>query len=372
MAPISTTLISRSPEVTTPSLTVNLVFRVFLAVLANLSCWVPLKHLHRHGEFAASVLVYSVVILNALTFINALTWRNDDIQKWWRGNVWCDIHPYIYQPALSVYTTSIVAIMHNLAQQVCLLRASPLTVLEKRRRMWNQALIIFSLPVIQMAWIYPLTKQRFMIGTLKGCTWISYPSWPFLVFFLLPTPILALVSGFYSVVTFKRYMQIERTTRAALLSSSSAATRANRTRRRLFLMTLCILVPFIPTVLALCFIQIRATIPLQAFDFRQIHPDDNLWPWHSITFYTHDELTFFDLNYNYLVILTGIPIFFFFGLKKDTKEIYHRFLVSIYLDRIFPGLRVEPSLDGPRPGLEASDGLQIVYVLLPPDWTQIC
>lgn len=198
MASISTTLVSRSLEVTTPSLTANLVFRVFLAVLVNLGCWVPLKHLHRHGEFAASVLVYSVVISNTLTLVNSLIWSNNDTREWWRGNVWCDIHPYIYQPALSVYTTSIVAIMHNLAQQVGLLRASPLTVLEKRRRTWIQALIIFPLPVIQMAWIYPLARQRYVIGTLKGCMWTSHLNWPFLIFFLLPTPILALVSGFYS------------------------------------------------------------------------------------------------------------------------------------------------------------------------------
>lgn len=207
MAPISESLMARSLEVipllptapyTTPSMKANLVCRVVSACLANLVCLIPLRNLYRNGEFAAVVLVSTVILLNLLTVVNSLIWRDDNIKEWWRGWIWCDIHPYLYQPALTIYATSIAAIMRNLAEQVNLDRAGPLTTIEKRKRMWFQALIIFPLPVIQVGWLYPLAGQRYIIGTLKGCLWSATPNWPCIVFFLLPIPVVTLMAGFYS------------------------------------------------------------------------------------------------------------------------------------------------------------------------------
>ncbi|KAF9871634.1 pheromone receptor 1 [Colletotrichum karsti] len=218
MSPISHTLVARTIEIiprpattpfTTPLLTTNLVCRVVLAFLANVVCLVPLKNLCRNGEFAAVVFITTVIFLNTDTIINSLIWRDDDIEKWWRGWVWCDVHPYIYQPALTIYATSVVAIMRNLSEQVNLLRVGPLTVIEKRKRTWLQALIIFPLPIIQLGWVYPLSGQRYTVGTLKGCLWSTTPNWVCIVFFLLPIPIVALVGGFYSSLTWRRYSQIK-------------------------------------------------------------------------------------------------------------------------------------------------------------------
>ncbi|TDZ74402.1 Pheromone a factor receptor [Colletotrichum trifolii] len=322
------------PPYTSPSMEADLICRVALSFLANLICWIPLRNLYRHGELAAVCFVCSVILLNTLTIVNALIWRDDNIDEWWKGYGWCDMHPYLYQPALSVYTSSLAAIMVNLAKQVDLLRVSPLNARELRRKKWKNAMLIFSLPTVQIAWLYPLADQRYMIATLRGCLWSSPPVWPFLLFFMIPTPVLSFVSGFYAVLTWKRYTDIEKTTRIAILSNTSAATRAERRRRRLFLMTACVLVPYIPVVCALSYFQIRSILPLRHYDFYEIHDRANPLPWNSIVLHTRNRLTFLDLYSNYLQVLTTVPIFFFFGCTNKTKATLRHHMTRLRLDQL--------------------------------------
>ena len=183
---------------TTASLTANLVMRVLLGLIANLVCLIPLRHLYRNGEFAAVVFIINIEIKNFDTIVNALIWRNDDTHSWWPGYGLCDISPYIRNFSLGLYVTCLLAMMRNLAQQVGLLRVNPLTVREKRRRNLTQALIMFPLPLIQMAWVWPLTGQRYVVGTLVGCSWISYPTWPYVVFMVLAPIIVALATAGYA------------------------------------------------------------------------------------------------------------------------------------------------------------------------------
>lgn len=184
--------------VTTPALTANFVCRVVLGISSIIICLVPLRLLYRNGEFAAVVFVANMMGLNLLTVTNALIWRDDNMTEWWPGYGWCDLHPFLYVPMMALFTTSVLAISRNLSVQVGMLRAHPLTVREKRRKNLVQALIMFPLPLIQMAWIYPITAQRYTIATLVGCDWRVHRSWPKLVFFSLPIPVLALLSGYYA------------------------------------------------------------------------------------------------------------------------------------------------------------------------------
>jgi len=177
--------------------TANVACRIILGILANLSIWVPLRILYRHGEFAAVVLMSSTMLLNILTIVNALIWRNDDTSSWWLGYGYCDVFPYVYNPLLMVYNTSIFAIMRHLADKISLMRADSPSVREMRRRNLIQALIIFPVPVVQMAWMYPLALHRYAIFALTGCTWMPFGSWPLLVFVILPSPLFAFGTVYY-------------------------------------------------------------------------------------------------------------------------------------------------------------------------------
>ena len=183
---------------TTPSLTANLVCRVMLAVIGNLVCLVPLRLLRRNGEFAATVFIVNLEVKNFKAVLNALIWRDDSLDAWWPGYGLCDTVPYLHNFTQGVYATCMLAIMRHLALQVGLLRASPLTVTEKRKRNLVQASIIFPLPLLQLLLTWPLATQRFAVGTLIGCIWVPYPCWLYLVFFIIPPMVIAVLTVIYA------------------------------------------------------------------------------------------------------------------------------------------------------------------------------
>ncbi|KAM6539921.1 hypothetical protein FALCPG4_001670 [Fusarium falciforme] len=324
--------------ITTPTLTANFVCRVLLATLANIICLVPLKHLYRNSEFAAVVFILNIEVTNLDTIVNALIWRNDDTDSWWPGYGLCDLSPYIHNFNIALFVTCLLAMMRNLAQQVGLLRANPLTVRERRRRHLIQALIIFPLPIIQLCWVWPLTAQRYVVGTLVGCSWVASPSWPYIVFFVTAPVVIAIMTSGYAILTYIRFREVARATRSAASSNRLTTQRAQRTKRRLYLMVISILVPFLPIIITLAVINFMAAFPLQPFDYHLIHnqPFPNMWS--NIIFLPSNGVPFVYMNSCYITILATIPVFIFFGTTKDAMNSYRLGLLFIGLGYIFPKL----------------------------------
>ncbi|KAM0301168.1 hypothetical protein HYE67_007007 [Fusarium culmorum] len=326
---------------TTPSLTANLVCRVLFGIIANFACIVPLKNLYRNGEFAAVVFIANIQVSNLDTIINALIWRDDDTSKWWSGQGFCDVSPYYTNFLNALFGTCLLAIMRNLAQQVGLLRANPLSVQEKRRRNLVQALIMFPLPILQVAWVWPLTMQRYAVATLVGCSWVAWPAWPYIAFFVIAPVVVALITSGYAILTYIRFREIARTTRTAINSSRSANQRAQRTKRRLYLMVLAILVPYLPVVITLAVLNILGAFPLQPFDYDLIHNRTWPYPWSSVILVPSNGFTFILLNNCYINILAAIPVVLFFGMTKDAINSYRRGLLYFGLGHLFPKLQEE-------------------------------
>lgn len=183
---------------TTPALTANLVCRVVFGFIASVVCLVPLRLLHKNGEFAATVFITTAVFKNLITIVSALIWHGNDMESWWPGYGLCDVLPYFQHFIFLLFITCLLAIMRNVAHQVGLLRANPLTAKEKRRRNLVQALIMFPFPILQVILTWFLTYQRFVVGTLVGCSWTGYPTWTYIVFFLIPAPVAATITTGYA------------------------------------------------------------------------------------------------------------------------------------------------------------------------------
>ncbi|KAK5990085.1 hypothetical protein PT974_08349 [Cladobotryum mycophilum] len=342
---------------TTPSLTANLVCRVLFGLIANLICAVPLRLLYRNGEFAAVVFIANVLAENARNMLNALIWRDDDTASWWAGYGLCDVDAYVSNINTGLYATCLLAIMRNLAIQVGSLRANPLTQREKRRRNIVQALIMFPLPIVQMALVYPLADQRYWIGTLVGCSWSPYPSWPYVVFFILAPVVVALVTAAYAILIYIRYREIAKTTASALSSNPVASMRSQRTKRRLYLMVLSILTPFLPVTIGLAIANILLMGPLQPFNFHTIHHSGgsgSTMPWDSILFLPSEQINVIYLNNCYIPIVTVVPIFLFFGMTRDAMNCYRKMLLFAGFGRLFPCLLEE--YDPDRSALSNTNG----------------
>ncbi|KAM3512326.1 hypothetical protein MY11210_004039 [Beauveria gryllotalpidicola] len=329
------------PPFNTPSLTANCVVRIVLAIIANLVCLVPLRLLYRNGEFAAVVFITVVETKNIFTIVKAALWHTDDMETWWPGYGLCDIEQFVYNGCAGIYVTCLLAIMRNLAHQVGVLRAHPLTVQEKRRRNFIQALIIFPLPIVQLAFTWPLAAQRYAVGTLMGCAWVPSSTWPYLVFFIIAQLVVSVVAGIYAVITFFRFRQVAKATSSALASNRAAFLRSQRTKRRLYLMVMSILVPFLPITITLCFVNVQALGALRPFNFNEIHHPKTSLPWETIIYIPSRFNDFGSINNGYISIFTAVPIFLFFGMTKDAINSYRIVMLYLGLGKIWPNLHNE-------------------------------
>ncbi|KND94858.1 Pheromone a factor receptor [Tolypocladium ophioglossoides CBS 100239] len=347
---------SEPPYVTT-SLTANLVVRVLLALLGNMVCLVPLRLLYRNGEFAAVVFILNVMAINLETVVMSLTWRDNDVQSWWPGYGLCDVDAYFHNASQALYATCLLAIMRNLAEQVGMLRANPLTVREKRKRNLIQALIMFPLPILQLGMTWIITTQRYVVGTLVGCTWMPHASWPNLVFYILPPVVLGFITTVYAIQVYFRFREVAKTTQTALSTSRTANRRSQRTRRRLYLMVTSILVPFFPVVIALAVVNVLANRPLLPFSYDAVHDHPFPRPWNTITFIPSSMINWMYMNNCYIPILTVVPIFVFFGMTKDAMNQYRLAFLFVGLGDVFPRLKEEYNPDrGPSGGSSLGSG----------------
>lgn len=186
------------PPYTTPSLEANLICRIILGILAILVSIVPMRILQRNGEFAATTLYVVVTILNVFYVVNAILWPDNNVKNWFAGYGWCDLQVYTIFPLTTVYSACVLAMMRNLANRVGLMRATSLSASEKKRRNIIECLILFPVAFVQLILTYFVLAQRYNVSTLIGCMSAYDPSWPFFVFFDLPSPIYTVGAAIYA------------------------------------------------------------------------------------------------------------------------------------------------------------------------------
>lgn len=162
--------------------------RIVCAVVGNLLCWVPFRQLTRHGELAAGVLVADVVLLNSLTAVNAALWPGDDWAGWWDGAGLCDAEVWLAAPLQTVYAAAVFAVMRRLARQLAARR----TPRDARPDHLAQALVIFPVPLVQLAATWFVLAQRYLVGALVGCSATYDSSWPKILLYTSPPALFAL------------------------------------------------------------------------------------------------------------------------------------------------------------------------------------
>ncbi|RYP87647.1 hypothetical protein DL769_000470 [Monosporascus sp. CRB-8-3] len=348
---------------TNPKLLANLIARVLLAIIGTWLCWVPLRMMARNGEFAAAVLVATVCILNLTTVVNSLLWRSDDWRSWPSGRGLCDLEVYLLQPLNTAYAAAVFALVRRLAGQVRLATALPAPVAASRQRALRrratmvQALVIFSVPVVQIAFTWFDIAQRFVVATLVGCSAVYDNSWPKVLVFDVPPAVFAVAAVPYAYLTYARYRAISQVTKSALgPRNTPAALRASRTRRRLYNMCLAILTAYLPLQLFYLSAGVRETTAAsayRAYDLERVHGEDgsdvggggggdgngNPYPWSAILFVPSWLVPASAMNQAYVAIATAAVIFVFFGLGEEARGAYRRCALRIGLGRWWPALR---------------------------------
>ncbi|RYO95111.1 hypothetical protein DL763_003809 [Monosporascus cannonballus] len=361
----TTPLLDHPP--TNPKLLANLVARVLLAILGTCLCWVPLRLLARNGEFAAVVLTAAVCVLNLATVVNSLLWRSDDWRSWPSGRGLCDLEVYLLQPLNTAYAAAVFALVWRLAGRVRPATALPAPAAAsrpralRRRAVVVQALVIFSVPLVQVAFTWFDIAQRFVVATLVGCSAVYDNSWPKVLVFDVPPAAFAVAAVPYAYLTYTRYRAVSQVTKSALgPGNNPAALRASRTRRRLYNMCLAILTVYLPLQLFYLSAGVRETTAASAYrvyDLERVHGEEdgssvggggggssgsgsgNPYPWSAILFVPSWLVPASAMNQAYVAIATTAVIFVFFGLGEEARGTYRRCALRMGLGRWWPALR---------------------------------
>ncbi|KAI1317170.1 GPCR fungal pheromone mating factor [Xylariaceae sp. FL0255] len=303
-----------------PALLANLIARVLLAFVGTVLCWVPLVLLWRNGEFAAAVLIVDVMVMNVFTIINSVIWNSDDVSNWFDGTGLCDIQVYLQGPLRTIYSAAIFTVMYHLSTQVKVSRATRLGQREKTIRNRLQAAIIFPLAIFQLAFTWFDIAQRYIIGTLVGCTAVYDNSWPKTLIYDAPPAVFAVLTVPYAILLWKRFHTITKRTQGMVKSGSMASISAVRTRRRLYKMSLAILVVYLPLMIFYLVVDIKSIPSYKPYDYYRIHWAPAEYPWDSTVFVASWSIPSAVLNQPWIPIATTVPIVAFFGMTTEALE----------------------------------------------------
>jgi pheromone a factor receptor len=152
-------------------------------------------------------------------------------------------------------------------------------------------------------------------------------------------------------LVFIRFRRIEKLTREVIHTHDTLmAARRHRVRRKLYFMTLGILVIVVPLTCALFVLNIRDGYEYWSdpYDYQLIVHGPDPFNHHFISFTTSDMVRFIDLNISYIPALTAVVIFAIFGLTTEGLNDYRRLLLLFGLGCIFPKLKKEYNPDDRR------------------------
>jgi pheromone a factor receptor len=182
-----------------PPLYTQAILLPLLAFPSWILCIPPLFWHFQQSNIASGSLILWVMLINFSNSINPLIWPRDNLDQWWDGKVWCDIHVRIQIGAIVGTTASAAMIVRRLAK---VMDTSNIKISTSREsKLKEKALEIL------WCWLYPLVlilvyfvvqPARYFIYGIIGCIAAIDPSWPSVVLDAMWAPITTLVATYYA------------------------------------------------------------------------------------------------------------------------------------------------------------------------------
>jgi pheromone a factor receptor len=162
-------------------------------------CLSPLVWQFRQGNIAAGSLILWVILANFFLSINPLIWPRDNLDEWWDGKIWCDLHIRIQVGAAAGTTASAAMIVRKLAK---VMDTSNMTVsssqYSQRKEMALEILWCWVYPLVLIIVYYVIQPIRYIIYGIVGCLAAYDQSWPSVVLSFMWGPITTLVAACYA------------------------------------------------------------------------------------------------------------------------------------------------------------------------------
>lgn len=296
-----------------------------LAIFACTLC-IPALVTHFKGRnFAASVLMFSIIIPDVFNITNPLIWPTEIPQNWWSGAGLCDIEVKLELALSGARVGAVACIFRQLAIILDVDRTTLMPSLGQRRRKWIFELgICVVVPIYLMIAHYTVQPFRYYIFSVEGCTPSFDNSWPSIVLVFIWPLFLATIAAVYGALAFYRLV-IYRRQFATILSSSQSSMSRSRFIR-LFALSAALIIICLPLII-FTFIQ-NTSFPRQPYSWSRVHPKN--WS-QSIVKVPGQANGGFD---HWTQIGSGILVFPFFGLGQDAKALYRSWSPKLRLDRV--------------------------------------
>ncbi|OQV02049.1 hypothetical protein CLAIMM_07304 [Cladophialophora immunda] len=241
-----------------------------LALLAIFAAFPPIVVQLRVKNFAASVLLIGITILNIQNFVNAVIWSSDDPDDWWDGKILCDIEVKLYIGVSLAVEGAVASIFRQIS---IILDSDRMTVTPcpRQRRITRaiELLLCILLPIFVMAGHYLVQRGRYWLRTVAGCVATYDNNWvaPLVTY---GWPMVVCVTGsVYCLISVLRLWRHRRQV-LALLSHTPGATPSRFFR--LFALAFALLVMYCP--LAVFAFAQNVRVPMHMYSWSYIHPSD--------------------------------------------------------------------------------------------------
>jgi len=175
---------------------------IVVAILSGLAVILdipPLIWHARNNNLAAASLVFWVILLNSMYFMNALIWRNDDIDSWYNGQGLCDIQVKLQVGSWVAVSGALACIMRNLARVMD--TENSILVATKAQRLHRKAFDVFfcfGFPLVIMALSYIPQHYRYYLLGISGCAPSFDTTWPTIVLVYMWPAIISLADAYYA------------------------------------------------------------------------------------------------------------------------------------------------------------------------------
>ena len=186
----------------TPSGAFILVAASFCALIISIPglAW----HL-KNRNLPASSMIGWIVLLNLMNIVNALIWPNDHIDRWWDGQIFCDIQIKLEIASTVGLVGSLACIMRFLSRafDTANIRLVPSKGQRIRQLVLNIVLCV-GFPLLIALLHFVLQPLRYYIFGIVGCKPGYSSSWYTLLLGQVWPPVLCIVNAYYAIILTMR------------------------------------------------------------------------------------------------------------------------------------------------------------------------
>ena len=295
-----------------------------MAIFACILC-IPALATHIRGRnFAASVLMFSIIVPNVFNIIDPLIWPTEFPENWWSGVGLCDIEVKLELAFSGARVGAIACIFRQLAIILNTDRTVLTPSLGQRRRKWVfEVGLCVVVPAYLMIAHYFVQPFRYYVFSVEGCTPSFDNSWVSIVLIFLWPLLLCIIATIYGALAFYRLVKYRRQFAVILSSSQSSMSRSRFIR--LFVLSTTLILIYLPLVI-FTFRQ-NTSFPRHSYSWSRVHPKG--WS-ETIVKVAGQANGGFD---RWTQIGTGFLVFPFFGLGQDAKALYRSWLLKLDVDR---------------------------------------